>query len=123
MKYLESYKLFESNDVDIIETIEDIFMDMSDDGVEVNISTSDRTWMHFITKPSIKSNIIKIVLVGKFKPLDYIESFDHLDSYLESEGYRYFADGTYYHTYNARRESFYRGDLLSLLEIKYIKEL
>jgi hypothetical protein len=122
MKYLESYKLFESN-VDIIETIEDIFMNMSDDGVEVNISTSDRTWMHFITKPLIKSNIIKIVLVGKFKAIDYIESFDHLDSYLESEGYRYFADGAYYHTYNARRESFYRGDLLSLLEIKYIKEL
>jgi hypothetical protein len=122
MKYLESYKLFESNDVDIIETIEDIFMDMSDDGVEVNISTSDRGWIHRY-KRDIKAKIIKIVLVGKFKPLDYIESFDHLDSYLESEGYRYFADGTYYHTYNARRESFYRGDLLSLLEIKYIKEL
>jgi hypothetical protein len=113
MKYLESYKLFESNDVDIIETIEDIFMDMSDDGVEVNISTYDR---------SCKSKIIKIVLVGKFKAIDYIESFDHLDSYLGSEGYRYFSDGTYYYTYNARRESFYRGDLLSRLEIKYIKE-
>jgi hypothetical protein len=123
MKYLESYKLFESNDVDILENIEDIFMDMSDDGVEVNISTSDKTRMHFITKPSIKSDIIEIVLVGKFKPIDYIESFDHLDSYLESEGYRYFADGTYHHTYNARRESFCEGRLLSLLQIKYIKEL
>jgi hypothetical protein len=122
MKYLESYKLFESN-VDIIETIEDIFMNMSDDGVSVNISTSDKTRMYFITKPSIKSNIIKIVLVGKFKPIDYIESFDHLDSYLESEGYRYFAGNKFHHTYNARRESFCEGRLLSLLQIKYIKEL
>lgn len=128
MKYLESYKLFESNDADILENIEDIFMDMSDDGVVVNISTSNRGWIHnynvvLHNDTDIKAKIIKIVLVGKFKPIDYIESFDHLNSYLESEGYRYFADGTYYHTYNARRESFYDGNLLSLLEIKYIKEL
>jgi hypothetical protein len=122
MKHLKTYKLFESNDVDILENIEDIFMDMSDDGVVVNISTSERGWIHRY-KHDIKAKIIKIVLVGKFKPIDYIESFDHLDSYLGSEGYRYFADGTYYHTYNSRRESFYEGRLLSLLQIKYIKEL
>jgi hypothetical protein len=123
MKYLKEYNLFESNDVDvdIIETIEDIFMDMSGDYVVVNISTSDRGWIHTFDKSDKKVKIIKIEFYGKFKPIDYIESFDHLDSYLESEGYRYFSDGTYYNTYNDRRKSFYDGNLLSNLGIKYIK--
>jgi hypothetical protein len=122
MKHLKTYKLFESQGLpnqDTLETISDILLDMTDRRINVDIKTSTRR------KKSIRVEvqyIIAIVFRGKFKPSDYIATFDHLNNFLEDEGWRYFPDGTCYGTYHERRESFKKDNLLSLLEIKYIRK-
>jgi hypothetical protein len=117
MKHLKTYKLFESHDEYTLETIRDILLDMTDSGINVDIKTSIRRQNNFEVK-----YIIKITFIGKLIPLRYIATFDHLNNFLEDEGWRYFPDGTCYGTYHERRESWKKDKLLSLLEIKYIRK-
>lgn len=104
MKYLKTYE----NYSDIESECNYILIDLIDDGIEIDIIT--------------RENIIKFDFHGKFIPYKYIETFDHLNSFLESEGYRYFSNGTFYETYEQRRKSFEDGNRLSLLTINYIKD-
>ena len=127
MKHLKTYKLFESQGLpsqDTLETIRDILLDMTDRRINVDIKTFYRRivphWTNDYTEEV--QYIIAIVFKGIFKPLDYIATFDHLNNFLEDEGWRYFPDGTCYGTYHERRESWKKDKLLSLLEIKYIRK-
>lgn len=122
MKYLRRF--FESHvEDDILETIRDIFMEMTDDGVNVDIKTSiQRIVPHWTMKHNFEVQYtIRILFSGKFKPVYYIESFDHLNNFLEHEGWEYSSNGTPYKTYSEKRESLKSDSTLSLLEIKYIK--
>lgn len=125
MRYLKTYENYSESD--ITSEIEDIFFDMINyDKVEVNVSFRENGEWVKNKKNSIKwSNVIKIDFIatpGKgFIPLNHIESFDHLDSFLESKGYVYFSNGTAYDTYEERKKSFESGHKLTLLTINYIE--
>lgn len=117
MKWIKTYE----NYSDLLVQCEDILVDLIQDGVSVDVIKRNKT-----TYSEKEADIIRIIFNdkgrGSFNPLKYIDSFDHLNSFLESNGYRYFPDGTYYETYGQRRESFKKGGRLLLLAIDYIKE-
>ena len=118
MKYLKTY---ESYSDDLVKYCEDILVDLIQDGVSIDVKKKNKT-----TYSEKEADIIRIIFNDKgresFNPLKYIDSFDHLNSFLEANGYRYFPDGSYYETYEKRRKSFKKGDRLLLLAIDYIKE-
>lgn len=118
MRYLKTYENhFQSN---INSEIEDIFFDMINyDRVKIEVNFK-RNGLFVRNKDIINVNFISKPGKG-FLPLNHIESFDHLNSFLESEGYVYFADGAVYKTYEDKRKSFERDRNLSLLSINYIK--
>lgn len=117
MRWIKTYE----NYSDLLVQCEDILVDLIQDGVSVDVIKRNKT-----TYSEKEADIIRIIFNDKgresFNPLKYIDSFDHLNSFLESNGYRYFSDGSYYETYGQRRESFQEGGRLLLLAIDYIKE-
>lgn len=121
-------KTYESFSIDertlIVNECEDIFYDLIHDGSSIDVS--------FPREKSISrepADIIKITFNSRnynrgksFSPLKYIDAFYHLDSFLQSKGYKYFSDGSYYDTHEKLMRSFETGGDLLLLEISYIKE-
>ena len=125
MRYLkayESYSLDEKKErVYLVKYCEDIFYDLIHDGSSIDVS--------FPGKKSISgepANILRIVFNDRsrssFNPLKYIDSFYHLDNFLQSKGYKYFSDGSWYDTHEKLMKSFEKGSDLLLLQINYIKE-
>ncbi len=118
MRYLKAYENYSESDIS--SEIKDIFFSMiHDDNVEVSVKFK-KNGFFVKNKDIIEINFVTVPGRGKsIDPLIHIESFDHLNSFLESEGYVYFSDGSCYNTYQERRKSF--GHKLSLLSINYIK--
>src|ERR1022692_4560077 len=75
MKYLRSYKLFESTDS--LETIQDILLSVTDEGFDVDIQEYPRIGMF-----EVKINTIDPIISN---------DVNHLISYLSEDGYRSFA--------------------------------
>ena len=118
MRYLKTYEGYSD---DLAKYCEDIFFDLIHDGSSIDVS--------FPGKKSISeepADIIKIIFNDRsrssFNPLKYIDSFYHLDSFLQSKGYKYFSDGSWYDTHEKLMKSFEKGSDLLLLQINYIKE-
>jgi len=118
MRYLKTY---ESYSDDLAKYCEDIFFDLIHDGSSIDVS--------FPGKKSISeepANILRIVFNDRtrssFNPLKYIDAFYHLDSFLQSRGWRYFSDGSWYDTHEKLMKSFEIDIDLLLLQINYIKE-
>ena len=88
MRYLNTYKLFESNDNDI-NFVNDILLDISDDYISIKVSD--------LKKYSSNSPIKKIsILIGDDEDEDseiffdlskYIETLESVNDYLTGEGY------------------------------------
>ena len=123
MKTIKTYEgfFYESYSDDLVKYCEDIFVDLIQDGSSIDVS--------FPGKKSISeepADIIKIIFNDRsrssFNPLKYIDSFYHLDSFLQSKGYKYFSDGSWYDTHEKLMRSFEKGSDLLLLSINYIKE-
>ncbi len=125
MRYLkayESYSLDEKKErVYLVNQCGDIFFDLIHDGSSIDVSFPGKKT--FSGEPA---NILRIVFNDRtrtsFNPLKYIDAFYHLDNFLQSRGWRYFSDGSYYDTHEKLMKSFERGGDLLLLQINYIKE-
>ena len=113
MRYLKLYENY--YDSDIASEIKDIFSDIRYiDNIGINVRESENNDSIEINFYSAKKYIY---------PLNHIESFFHLNSFLESEGYVYFSNGSIYNTYEERRKAFEStiGYKFSLLILNYIK--
>jgi hypothetical protein len=125
MRYLkayESYSLDEKKErVYIVNQCGDIFFDLIHDGSSIDVSFP--RWKSISEEPA---DILRIIFNDRsrssFNPLKYIDSFYHLDSFLQSRGYKYFSDGSWYDTHEKLMKSFERGHDLLLLEVNYIRE-
>lgn len=86
MKYIKTYKLFESiyMDYDSIDDIRDILSDMSDDGIEVksNIREDDRIII------SIGDEFADLDMLS-IDVLKYEDTLLRAIEYIESKGYRF----------------------------------
>ena len=125
IKTYESYSLDEKKErVYLVKYCEDIFYDLIHDGSSIDVS--------FPGRKSISgepADILRIVFNDRtresFNPLKYIDSFYHLDSFLQSKGWRYFSDGSWYDTHEKLMKSFEFEEVgidLLLLQINYIRE-
>lgn len=80
MRYLQTYKLFESSSEDIKQVIKDILLPISDMGYEISVE-------EYAATPQL---VIRVVLWTD-EPLlitdDIKEEFMRMKDYLESEGY------------------------------------
>lgn len=122
IKTYESYSLDEKKErVYLVNQCEEIFFDLIHDGSSIDVS--------FPGRKSISgepADILRIVFNDRtresFNPLKYIDSFYHLDSFLQSKGYKYFSDGSWYDTHEKLMKSFEKGSDLLLLQINYIRE-
>lgn len=110
MKYLKSYKIFES--LNELDTLSDICDELRDEGYSVDIGQPYKTSSHlFVSRDRFKNigdkkqNVIVVevnvrvpVFPGVSVDTDYTlnyfsfvkvkESFDRMDSYMKSEGYK-----------------------------------
>jgi hypothetical protein len=125
IKTYESYSLDEKKErVYLVKYCEEIFFDLIHDGSSIDVS--------FPGRKSISgepADILRIVFNDRtresFNPLKYIDSFYHLDSFLQSKGWRYFSDGSWYDTHEKLMKSFEFEEVgidLLLLQINYIRE-
>lgn len=127
MKHLKAYKLFESNsNEDIIEDCKSILLDLSDDDVKYSIEYQGYT----------RDKIEGVILLhigdytrGRaFDPGYYVEVLEHLNSYLNSNGYYYYSNGTNYSTWEEKIESINRfkgtsSGKLTIMDIYWAKDL
>ena len=86
MKYLKTYKLFESNDDDL-NFVMDILLDISDDDISVKVSDLNQS-----TNSPIKKISILIGDDDEFSEIffdisKYIENLELINNYLTGEGY------------------------------------
>ena len=122
IKTYESYSLDEKKErVYLVNQCEEIFFDLIHDGSSIDVS--------FPGRKSISgepADILRIIFNDRtresFNPLKYIDSFYHLDSFLQSKGWRYFSDGSWYDAHEKLMKSFEKGSDLLLLSINYIRE-
>jgi hypothetical protein len=125
IKTYESYSLDEKKErVYLVKYCEEIFFDLIHDGSSIDVS--------FPGRKSISgepADILRIVFNDRsrssFNTLKYIDSFYHLDSFLQSKGYKYFSDGSWYDTHEKLMKSFEFEEVgidLLLLQINYIRE-
>jgi hypothetical protein len=89
MNHLKSYKVFESEKVNImLQTIKDILLPISDMGYKPSVKDNTVDWGPFVKDPT--ELIIRIVTYTDY-PLeitnDVIDEFNRLNDYLESSGY------------------------------------
>ncbi len=75
MKYLKSFKIFESSSEDLIPIIEDVFITLDD--LEVQYEVSD-----------FRIGLIHIEIDGQSEEID--NCVEHLTNYLNDLGYKYF---------------------------------
>jgi hypothetical protein len=120
MKFVKSFKIFESNnDVDIdVSVVRDILSDISDDDIVTNVSN--------LTQNSLKSTIKKIsILIGeedeeehivKIDVSKYIETLEFVDEYLTGEGYSLEFGHFIYIDTNENESSFYSNDFIEIKE-------
>ena len=96
MKYLSTYKLFESSVEDpkpIIEYLKDIFLEVEDDGfnVDVDTLTSLYNWSHVFAVMIYKSESPLVSSPDesiRFKIKDVLETILRSESYMKSLGYK-----------------------------------
>jgi hypothetical protein len=132
MRYLktyESYSLDEKKErVYLVNQCGDIFYDLIHDGSSIDVIFPGKKT--FSGEPA---DILRIIFNDRtpagayvprtsFNPLKYIDAFYHLDSFLQSRGYKYFSDGSWYDTHEKLMKSFDIDVDLLLLQINYIKE-
>ena len=110
MKYLKTFE--DQKRDDIIKDCNDILVDLFDDGVPFRFS--------YVNEPNIYKTIHKYIprsndsiqlIVGgnnSFDPGKYIDSLEHLNSYLNSKGYNYDSNGSHYKTWKEKIESIER---------------
>jgi hypothetical protein len=135
------YKLFESNsNEDIIEDCRSILLDLSDDDVKSKIeytTPTDATGYRYLFGNQDRLDRIEGVIqltIGDytkgraFDPGYYVEVLEHLNSYLNSNGYYYYSNGTNYSTWEEKIESINRfkgtsSGKLTLMDIYWVKDL
>lgn len=117
MKHLNTYKIFESN-IDIKHEIDDILLDLTDNGYEVDVVSVDTIY------PTVSITINKSQYNSEFDDYDdipfkiddvLIDSLARCNDYLDSKDYK---------TVNLLQLCFDRADLsrtLSILKFKYFK--
>lgn len=96
MRYLNTYKLFESSVEDpkpIIEYLKDIFLEVEDDGFNVDVDklTSLYNWGHVFTVVIYKSESPLVSSPDesiRFKMKDVLETILTAESYMKSLGYK-----------------------------------
>ena len=98
MRYLKTYKLFESNDNDI-NFVNDILLDISDDDISIKVSDLKKYTAGWDPSGGSNSPIKKIsILIGEddeededseifFDLSKYIETLESVNDYLTGEGY------------------------------------
>jgi len=133
MKYLKRFNENLSSE-DIIDDCKHILLDMSDDYVKFDIKYQGHT-KHLFGHQGRLDKIEGVILLhigdytkGRaFDPGYYIETLEQLNSYLNSNGYNYFSNGTNYSTWKEKMDSIERfkgtsGGKLTLMDIYWVKE-
>jgi hypothetical protein len=101
MEYLATYELFE-----LKSDIEDILMEISDEGIDVNIR--ERSEMLEITLGDYKKS---------FSLDKFIEILEHLNSFLEDNGYVY--SQPYWHKFNNLIDNLKKGGKILVITLPY----
>lgn len=87
----------------ILDGCRQILIDLSDDGVEFEcrcMVADFRQTCDDVVEVSIGN------MVDPFDPRKYIGIFEHLNSFLEDEGYTYWPAGTVYNDFDSRMKGF-----------------
>lgn len=86
MRYLKTYENFEDNPKHIFNIIkseiEDILVDISDDGIDVDVDIKSYGYPREILCT------IRLTTSSGFLPADYISSLNHLSSFMSSRGFK-----------------------------------
>jgi len=140
MKHLNKYNENVVSTEDIIDDCKHILLDMSDDYVKYDIQytnyTKDLKTRSLFAHQDILDKIEGVIKLtigdytrGKaFDPGYYIETLNQLNSYLNSNGYKYFSNGTNYKTWEEKVESIERfkgtsAGKLTLMDIYWVKDI
>jgi len=92
MRYIKSYKIFESEKVnDMLQTIKDILLPISDMGYNPSVVDNTVDWSHLNTIFVPPTELIIRIVTYTDDPLEItsevIDEFNRLNDYLESFGY------------------------------------
>ena len=135
MKHLKSYNESNVSNEDIINDCKDILLDMSDDDVKYNIEYQGHTKHLFDHQDRLDKieGVIRLQIGdysrGKsFDPGYYVKVLEHLNSYLNSNGYQYFSNGSPYSTWEEKMESINRfkgtsSGKLTLMDIYWVRDI
>lgn len=91
MKYLSTYRIFEDQSVEkeIRDTLNDISLEMKDDGYLVGVTINPRGDTHLIGAVCINiDQEYDINDENSFRVADVVDSIKRIISYMEEEGYR-----------------------------------
>ena len=114
MKYLSTYKLFESSDEEDFDTINntivDILQDCSDNDIEVHYYEPSEFYIKQLEKEAvaIRINLYSDSIPAKIKFSEIKLDIDHLISYMKSIGYSnyfYYDDETDFNLHNRSKDS------------------
>jgi hypothetical protein len=109
MRYLSTYKLFESQDKDLTNNIEDVLIDLKDDGCEIDVKYYPGRGNTTLLRGEEDFRYSYSVLISNHQNVEYSDKYqsdniepkiDQLYSYMSGEGYphmRRWKNG--YHTY------------------------
>ena len=123
MRYIKSYKIFESEKVNVmLQTIKDILLPISDMGYSPSVKDNTVDWEPFTKDPT--EIIIRIVTYTDY-PLeiknDVIDEFNRLNDYLESLGYniyvRYVSGGGQQLIWNSQVGQDTYNDFISSIKV------
>jgi len=128
-KFLKKFNESISSE-DIIDDCKQILLDMSDDYVKFDINNDKLKYLWGSPKKPLDAINLTIgdYPNGKsFDPGNYIDVIEQLNSYLNSNGYKYFSNGTHYTTWEEKIESIERfkgtpAGKLTLMSIYWTKE-
>ncbi len=119
MKFLKSYKVFESSNDEHIRVVRDFLTDLSDDDVVVQVTDLNqysKTKKISILIGDDNEEDEYMVHPGKIDISKYIETLELVDKYLTDEGY-VIEFGHFYNTDNNGNESsFYSDDFIEIKE-------
>ena len=138
MKYIKTYRVFESIDSDIISTVNDMLLELRDNDIDVKAIASKSAWVNTVGSSDGRRVISGDWIFVMFRDIpssqwSYIDGFtdksidgviNNIDEYLESNGFAIYKDPEYYvlDRYNSGYEDEPRHDAdLRWIELIYKK--
>lgn len=88
MKYINTYKIFESTIGETMETLKDIALEITDEDERYKVDVYDLS-------PNLDEILVRIAKVGYIDILDISKTLNRMIDYMKSDGYDYFINIDY----------------------------